>query len=98
LAVSDEFLVFPKLNTPPPDNPDAPEPQPSTSVVLPTVETSATLMGLTEEEAIKVAAGNGWTVRVSMRDGTPFSLTMDYRQDRVNLVVEKNRVTKVDIG
>lgn len=98
LAISDEFLVFPKLDSPSTDNPGAPEPNPDAPVVPLTIESSATLIGLTEEEATKVATGNGWSVRISMRDGTPFSLTMDYRQDRVNLVVEKNLVTKVDIG
>lgn len=98
LAITDEFLVFPKLDNPPTDNPGTPEPSPDAPVVPLTGESSATLIGLTEEEATKVATGNGWAVRIAMRDGTAFSLTMDYRQDRVNLVVVKNLVTKVDIG
>jgi hypothetical protein len=33
-----------------------------------------------------------------MRDGEAFMLTTDYREDRVNLTVEKNTVTSVQIG
>jgi hypothetical protein len=66
---------------------------------IPLDETSAkTLIGLTEEEAGKVATENGWTVRVAMRDGEAFMLTTDYSKTRVNLTVEKTLVTAVTIG
>lgn len=95
IAVTDEFLVFPQLNS---STPPGPEPNPDGLVVVLTVESSETLVGLTEDEATKTATANGWAVRIAMRDGEPFTLTMDYRQDRVNLTVEKNVVTEVNIG
>ena len=61
-------------------------------------EDAQKLVGLSEEEATKVATGNGWTVRVAERDGESFMLTTDYRTDRVNLTVKKGRVTAVTIG
>jgi hypothetical protein len=66
---------------------------------IPLDESSAkTLIGLTEIEAGKVAAGNNWTVRVAMRDGEAFMLTSDYSKTRVNLSIEKTLVTAVTIG
>ena len=68
-------------------------------VAVALTESSAkTLMGLTEEEAGKVASENGWTVRVAMRDGEAFMLTTDYSKTRVNLSIEKTLVTAVTIG
>jgi predicted urease superfamily metal-dependent hydrolase len=63
-----------------------------------TQDSADSLIGLTEDEARKVAAERGWAVRVAMRDGEAFMLTTDYREDRVNLTVEKNAVTSVQIG
>jgi len=69
--------------------------------VLPTTlteETSKSLIGLTEDEAVKVASERGWTIRVAMRDGEAFMLTLDYSENRVNLTVVKTVVTAVTIG
>lgn len=63
-----------------------------------TEETAKSLIGLTETEAIKVASERGWTVRVAMRDGEAFMLTLDYSENRVNLTVVKTVVTAVTIG
>ena len=98
IAITDEYVVFPQPAPPPTDTPGNPEPVPDGQVVPLTDEAAKALVGLSEQEASKVATGNGWTVRIAMRDGEAFSLTMDYRQDRVNLTIEKDRVTKVDIG
>ena len=61
-------------------------------------EDAQKLVGLGEDEATKIATGNGWTVRVAERDGESFMLTTDYRLDRVNLTVMKGVVTAVTIG
>lgn len=102
LAVSEQFIVFPNIDPSPVDpggiEPGEPEPAPGEVVQELTQESADSLIGLTEDEATKVAAERGWVVRVAMRDGEPFMLTMDYRQDRVNLTVEKNSVTSVQIG
>ena len=102
MAVTDEFVVFPSIDSPPPDpgaiEPGVPEPAPGEIVQELTQESADSLIGLTEDEATKVAAERGWAVRVAMRDGEPFMLTMDYRQDRVNITVVNNLVTSVVIG
>ena len=102
LAVSDEFVVFPNIDPSPVDpggsEPGEPEPAPGGLVQELTQDSVDSLIGLTEDEARKVAGERGWTVRVAMRDGEAFMLTTDYREDRVNLTVEKNAVTSVQIG
>ena len=57
---------------------------------------AAALVGLTLDEATKVAEGNGWTVRVSKLDGEDQMLTEDYSATRVDVVVEAGSVTAVD--
>jgi hypothetical protein len=102
LAVSDEFIVFPKIVPSPMDpgdvEPGEPEPAPGGLMQDLTQDSADSLIGLTEDEARKVATERGWTVRVAMRDGEAFMLTTDYREDRVNLTVVKNTVTSVQIG
>jgi hypothetical protein len=102
IAVSDEFIVFPKIVPSPMDpgdiEPGAPEPIPGGLMQELTQDSADSLIGLTEDEARKVATERGWTVRVAMRDGEAFMLTTDYREDRVNLTVVKNTVTSVQIG
>jgi hypothetical protein len=56
------------------------------------------LVGLSEDEATKVATEKGWAVRTVARDGESFPITMDYRTDRVNLTVEAGLVTAVTVG
>ena len=77
-----------------------------TDVVPPTPETlpaevdmaaaEASLVGLTLEEATKVAEGAGWTVRVSTLDGEGQALTDDYLPLRVNVAVEAGVITGID--
>ena len=52
----------------------------------------------TLEEATKLALEQGLTVRVVMEDGVGGPMTMDYRFDRINFVVEDGLVVKADIG
>lgn len=63
-----------------------------------TQEAADTLLGMTEEEATKMAGNNGWGVRVGQRDDEMFALTRDYRLDRVTLTIVADEVTKVDVG
>ena len=63
-----------------------------------TQEQAATLVGLTEDEATKVAQEKGWTIRVAARDGEQFMLTKDYLFSRVNISVVASFVTEVTVG
>ena len=100
MAVSDEFVVFP--DSPPVDpgvtEPGVPEPEPGVIVQELTQGSADSLIGLTEDEAKKVATERGWAIRVAMRDGESLMLTTDYRQDRVNITVVNKLVTSVQIG
>ena len=63
-----------------------------------TQEAADTLLGMAEGDATKMAANNGWGVRVGQRDDEMFALTKDYRMDRVTLTIVADEVTKVDVG
>jgi hypothetical protein len=58
----------------------------------------AALVGMTEADAIAVIEEQGWTSRISARDGEYFALTMDMRADRVNLEIVDGLVTVATIG
>src|SRR5215213_10863321 len=45
-------------------------------------------LGLSEQEAEALAKDQEHTLRVAGRDGECFALTMDYREDRVNIYLE----------
>jgi hypothetical protein len=63
---------------------------------LPTVDSAtAVLVGLTEAEAHDAAAEHGWTVRVARLDGEDQPLTMDFRENRVNVEITDGKVTGV---
>ncbi len=53
------------------------------------------LVGLSEDDAAKVAAARGWTLRVTERDGEFLAVTEDFSLTRVNVVVESGFVVKV---
>ena len=55
-----------------------------------------TLVGLTIDEATKLADGNGWAIRVSTLDGEGQMLTDDYSPTRVNVAVEAGVVVGID--
>lgn len=67
-------------------------------IVAPTPEDAAALVGLTEDEAVKVIASNGWTSRVGKRDAEEFMLTADYSETRLTLTIEAEKVTAAVIG
>ncbi|MFM7093215.1 MAG: hypothetical protein ACKOYL_01460, partial [Actinomycetota bacterium] len=56
------------------------------------------LVGLSEDEATRIAESKGWVVRVSSRDGKDFQLTADYVMNRVNLAIVEGKVTGVSVG
>ena len=71
---------------------------PTNPVVALDDATSKKLIGLTEAEAEKVAAEMGWQLRVAMRDGEAYMLTMDYQTNRVNLTITKGYVAAAVVG
>jgi len=71
---------------------------PTEPAVVPDETSVKKLIGLTEAEAQKVATELGWQVRVAMRDGEAFMLTMEYLTNRVNLTITKGLVVAVAIG
>ena len=106
-ALPDEFIEeanTDSVDLPTPDVTETPVPEtidPSNPVVDEpniTQEAADTLLAMTEDEATKTAADNGWEVRVGQRDDEMFALTMDYRLDRVTLTIVADEVTKVDVG
>lgn len=56
------------------------------------------LVGLTENDASAWCEEARLTTRVTARDGQRFVVTMDYRLDRVNLVIDDGVVTRAHIG
>ncbi|MEN9792862.1 MAG: hypothetical protein RL330_940 [Actinomycetota bacterium] len=96
-AIVDEYLGFadPTDTTlpGPTDSTDVPAPPP-----LIDEKTAATLVGLSEEDAVANAEANGWIVRVAERDGEKFPLTADWVENRVNLVVDNDVVIGVTVG
>jgi hypothetical protein len=75
--------------------------KPVNTVPVPSVlaqDTVNVLVGLTEANAVKMAADKNWIVRIAKRDAEEFMLTMDYITNRVNLTVIAGVVTQVSIG
>ena len=96
-AIVDEYLGFadPTDTTvpAPTDSTDLPEPPP-----LIDQETAATLVGLSENDAVANAEANGWIVRIAERDGEKFPLTADWVENRVNLAIDDEVVIGVTVG
>ena len=61
-------------------------------------ELAATVVGMTLEAAAKLITASECEHRVSDRDGEGTNMTMDYRFDRLNLVVADDKVTAAKIG
>jgi hypothetical protein len=104
IAVDDAFI-----DTPDPVTVDSAVPEtalPVETIAVPDTTISAleptiaqagpVLIGLTLDEATKVAEMNGWTIRVAMLDGEVQAGTMDLQPNRVNVAVEAGTVTSVD--
>ncbi len=56
------------------------------------------LIGMSESEGYECAASLNWGFRVGQRDKEMFATTMDYRGDRVTVVVMLGVITRVEIG
>lgn len=104
IALSDAAFSFDEETTPGTGEPEpAPAPgvdpgvEPGTSEPIP-VEKANTLVGLTEDEAMQVAADSGWDYRVASRDGENFMLTTDYVTNRVNVSITNGLITEVTVG
>lgn len=54
-----------------------------------------TLLGNEEKAAQSLAKENGCDMRVTERDGQIFPMTMDFRPNRVNVVVADGKVSEV---
>lgn len=52
----------------------------------------------TEAEATELARERGWAVRVTRRDENRLVATPDFRADRLNIEIEKNRVVSARVG
>lgn len=74
------------------------EPVPTPQTILPTEKDAKALVGLGEDEAVKIIEGNGWTSRIGSRDGEQFMLTEDYSTSRLTLGIEKSIVVSATIG
>jgi hypothetical protein len=59
---------------------------------------AATVIGMTEAEAITAIEDAGFIARVVARDGEYFAVTEDYSVSRINLVVVDDRVTEATVG
>lgn len=56
------------------------------------------LVGMTEAKAEQCASSLNWGFRVGQRDQEFYPMTMDYRLDRVTVVIMSGLVTRVDVG
>jgi hypothetical protein len=59
---------------------------------------AATLIGLDEASASSAAEEAGMTIRVEQRDGKRLGLRRDFRTNRINLTVERERVVATRVG
>ncbi len=55
-------------------------------------------IGLSMGQASSLAGSRGLKVRVVVKDGEHFPVTMDYRTDRVNFHIQRDRVIKATRG
>lgn len=104
-AVEDKYLdtgtdsIEPVPGTAVPEPGAEPGIEPAPDDMVPIAQSDAdSLVGLAEDEAVKVAESRRWTVRVAERDGEQFMLTADFQTNRVNLTVTDGRVTAVSVG
>lgn len=93
IAVDEQFVTLPDPGlTPEP----LPADDPGATVVVDLAAAADLLVGVTEDEAAKLAEQNGWTMRVVRRDGEDLAVTEDYSESRVNVAVEAGAVVSVD--
>ena len=61
-------------------------------------DVSGRIVGMGIAEARLEAENAGIVLRITNRDGSPLIITRDMRPDRVNVRLDNNIVTTVDIG
>jgi Flp pilus assembly protein TadD len=59
---------------------------------------AASVVGMSEDDAVKAIKDAGYTSRVVERDGEKFAVTMDLQPDRINLTIRDDTVTKATVG
>ena len=59
---------------------------------------ASALVGMTEGKAEQCASSLNWTFRVGQHDQEFYPMTLDYRLDRVTVVIMSGLVTRVDVG
>ena len=74
-----------------------PDPLPTLMDPLSSVVVSP-LIGMTEKKAKAYALSKGWGFRVGERNGEMFPVTMDYRPDRVTILIKNDLVYQVMVG
>lgn len=77
---------------PPSDGGDVPEPADDLEAL------AAEIVGAPEAAAIERIEAAGAIARIVMRDGEAHAVTDDWRSDRINLVIEDERVADAEIG
>jgi hypothetical protein len=80
----------------PGDTTGTPDPTVDPAVADPAV--ALAYVGLSEEEALRKAEAEGRPIRVVARDGAELTLTADFVEDRVNLVVVAGVVADARLG
>ncbi len=95
-AVTEDYLVYPEA--PVDDTVVDPQPVPGESTPASGAAEAPDVIGLTEEEAARLAAGSGWTLRVVSIDGEDLAVTADLRSDRINVALEGGVVVSVTVG
>ncbi|MEY2827717.1 MAG: hypothetical protein RLZZ183_836 [Actinomycetota bacterium] len=61
-------------------------------------ESTKDLVGKSEKNVEYCAAFEGLQYRVAARDGEFYALTMDYSPTRINVEIQKEIVTKINVG
>lgn len=98
IALSDDLFSFEEVTDTTIDGGEPmPEPDPGMDNPISTDEAN-TLIGLTEDEAMKVASSEGWEFRIAARDGEQYMLTADYIVNRVNVTIVEGTITEVTVG
>ncbi len=67
-------------------------------VMKPSATNLSRYIGLSIKSAIALAKKEGLSWRITGRDGVSYPMTMDYSRNRLNFVLEKNRVVQCTRG
>ena len=59
---------------------------------------ASTLVGMNINDAQALTSGTGFSLRIVQQDGEYFMVTMDYRTNRIDLVINNDIITEVSVG